>query len=111
MKKVFALLCISLCFSTVVYAKKPAKTLIGTVSGFECGDNCYLTIIDDAGKEHQALCTDDKPCEKMMNGMDSDFGGYKGKKVKVTVGKDKQYDGSGTVMGEMDAFKKIERLN
>lgn len=110
MKKLFILFCITLCFSSAVYAKKPVNTLIGTVSGFECGDNCYITIVDNAGKEHQALCSDDKPCEKMMMGMDSDFGGYKGKKVKVSVAKDKQYDGAGTVMGEMEAFKKIELL-
>jgi hypothetical protein len=34
-----------------------------------------------------------------------------GKKVKVTVGRGNQVDGSGNIMGEMDAFDKIDMLN
>lgn len=111
MKKLFILLWLIMSVSNMAYAKKTANTLIGTVSNVECGDNCYLTIVDDAGKEHQALCVDDKPCEAMMMGIDGDFGGYKGKKVKVTLGKDKQYDGAGNVMGEMPSFRKIDLLH
>jgi hypothetical protein len=36
---------------------------------------------------------------------------YKGKRVNVTVGKGVQYDGSGRVVGKMDAFTKIQFLS
>ena len=29
----------------------------GTIAGYECGDNCYLTIRDARRKEHVGLCT------------------------------------------------------
>lgn len=38
-----------------VLAKEPAK-LIGTVKNFECGDNCYLTILTREGVEVSGLC-------------------------------------------------------
>lgn len=91
--------------------KKPAaKVVTGTISGFECGDNCYLTIVDKQGKEHTGLCSAEPLCEKIMTATGDNLGGYKGKKVKVTVGTGQQVDGSGTVMGTMDAFVKIQLL-
>ncbi|MSP27653.1 MAG: hypothetical protein EXR80_04215 [Methylococcales bacterium] len=51
------ILLIALCLSNPVYAQKN-KTMIGTVMAFECGDNCYLTIVDEQGQDHQALCSD-----------------------------------------------------
>jgi hypothetical protein len=36
-------------------AKDPAK-IIGTIKAFECGDNCYLTIVAQNGKEIVGLC-------------------------------------------------------
>lgn len=114
MKKLALILLTSLCFLSPAHAgnKKPAsKTLVGTISEFECGDNCYLTITDKKGQEHNALCHDDSICEKLMTAQeDKKLGGYKGKKVKVTVGTGNQVDGNGTVMGTMDAFIKIQLL-
>ena len=107
MKKLLGfILIMALCLATIAYAQK--KTLVGTVSGFECGDNCYLTIVDKTGKEHQALCSDTL-CEKMMESQDDpNLAGYKGKRVKVTISQGQQFDGAGNVMGTMDAFKKIQ---
>lgn len=106
MKKILGCILITLCLSNMAYAK--TKTVVGTISSFECGDNCYLTIIDKKGKEHHALCSDEVICQKMAdNPEDSNLVGYKGKKVKVTVGKGKQFDGAGNLMGTMDAFEKI----
>jgi hypothetical protein len=95
--------------STKKGKSKAAKTIEGTISGYECGDNCYLTITDQKGKEHTGLCTAHPLCtrwnaEVMMP--DS----YKGKRVKVTIGKGTQLDGSGNVMGPMDAFTRIQFL-
>lgn len=110
MKKIFGFtLLIALCLNNTAYAKE--KTMIGTVMAFECGDNCYLTIVDENGQDYQALCSDDKVCEKIMTNVDDPYlAGYKRKLVKVTIGQGKQFDGAGNVMGTMDAFKKIELL-
>ncbi len=110
MKKLLGfILIMALCLTNIVYAQKN-KTLIGTVSGFECGDNCYLTIVDKTGKAHQALCSDTL-CEKMMESQDDpNLAGYKGKRVKVTIGQGQQFDGAGNVMGTMDAFKNIQLM-
>lgn len=89
--------------------KSQHRVLVGTIAHFECGDNCYLTITDNKGKEHMALC-DDRLCETLMTATGANLGGYKGKKVKVSVGTGKQVDGSGTVMGTMDAFVKIKLI-
>ncbi|MDD1617860.1 MAG: hypothetical protein LUQ28_15645 [Methylococcaceae bacterium] len=111
MKKTLGfLLLIALCLTNTAYAKKNT-TMIGTIMAFECGDNCYLTIVDEQGQDHQALCADDNVCEKIMNNPDDPvLAGYKRKLVKVTIGQGKQYDGAGTVMGTMDAFEKIQVL-
>ncbi len=85
--------------------RKPARTITGTIKGFECGDNCYLTIKDSRGKERTGLCTA-AACQSWNENtvMPKRF---KGKRVRITVGKGKQLDGAGTVMGTMDAFKRI----
>lgn len=113
MKKILLFLIASLFFINIAEAeakKNAPKILVGMISGFECGDNCYLTIVDKQGKEHYALCSDDRLCEKLMTATGDNLGGYKGKKVKVTVSTGQQVDGSGTVMGTMDAFVKIQLL-
>lgn len=89
--------------------RKAAKIIEGTISRYECGDNCYLTITDKKGKEHTGLCTAHPLCTKWNREVmmpDS----YKGKRVKVTIGKGTQFDGGGNVMGTMDAFTRIQLL-
>lgn len=88
---------------------KAVNTIEGTISDFESADNFYLTIVDQQGKRHTALCLADL-CEKLMMVTDENLGGYKGKKAKVTVGIGQQLDDSGQIMGEMEAFTKIELL-
>jgi hypothetical protein len=113
MKKIALILLTSLCFLSPAHAaskKSAPKTLVGTITRFECGDNCYLTITDSKGQEHTGLCHDDTVCEKLMMASDEKLGSYKGKKVKVSVGIGNQVDGSGTVMDTMDAFTKIQLL-
>jgi hypothetical protein len=89
--------------------RKAARIIEGTISGYECGDNCYLTIIDKTGKQHIGLCTAHPLCTKWNREVmmpDS----YKGKRVRVTVGKGTQLTGSGDVVGTMDAFTRIQLL-
>jgi hypothetical protein len=112
MKMVFWVLLTGLCFLASAHAasKKQALDVIeGKISAFESADNFYLTIVDKKGKQHTALCAADL-CEKLMLAADDTLGGYKGRKVRVTVGTGKQVDGSGQVMGVMEAFVKIQLL-
>ena len=101
--------CLFFVTSTVTAQKRKAtKVIEGTIFRYECGDNCYLIIADKKGKKHTGLCHA-KFCDaswawKTMPAR------YKGKRVRVTVGKGKQYDGAGELMGTMDAFTKIQFL-
>lgn len=109
MKTVFWVLLTVLCLLPSAHAagkKKPLEVIEGTISAFESADNFYLTIVDKKGIQHTALCAPDL-CQKLIAATDDKLGGYKGKKVRVTVGTGKQMDGSGQVMGVMEAFVKI----
>src|SRR3712207_2687545 len=100
-----SVLCL-LAIGTSALAAPKAGTLEGKIRKFECGDNCYLTIIDSNNKEHDGLCTapECKPWNE-VNAMPSRF---KGQRAVVTVGRGIQVDGDGNVMGRMTAFKKIQ---
>lgn len=89
--------------------KAQAKVIEGTISRYECGDNCYLIITDKKGKEHTGLCAASPLCTR-WNQETVMPDSYLGKRVRVTVGKGKQVDGAGDVMGTMDAFTKIQVL-
>jgi hypothetical protein len=77
----------------------------GRIRQFECGDNCYLTIVDKSGREHTGLCT--APECAAWNRDVAMPARFKGRKVVVSTGRSVQLDGSGNVMGRMNAFKKI----
>ncbi|MCW1843028.1 hypothetical protein [Prosthecomicrobium hirschii] len=84
---------------------KPPRTAEGTILSFECGDNCYLTI-RSGGRKLTGLCTA-KACEP-WNDETQIPKKLIGKAVRVTITQGKQVDGEGNVMGETDAFSKIE---
>jgi hypothetical protein len=81
----------------------------GRIRDFECGDNCYLTIVDSRNKEHTGLCT--APECRLWNEEVSMPSRYRGKRVSVTLGTGIQRDAEGTEMGRMTAFKKIRFLD
>lgn len=85
------------------------RTITGTIRGFECGDNCYLTILDSKKAEQVGLCA--APECKDWNEKAAMPLRFKGKRVTVIVGTGQQLDGSGIVMGEMVAFKKVRFLD
>lgn len=85
-----------------------AKTLEGRIVRYECGDNCYLTVRDAAGKAHTGLCS--APQCAAWNEKAEMPKRFIGQSVRVTVGKGKQFDGEGNVMGTTDAYPKIEFL-
>lgn len=88
--------------------KPQPRTFEGTITSYDCGDNCYLTITDLQGQEQTGLCGA-SICE-LWGEDESSFSRYQGKKVRITVDKGEQINGEGEVMGEMDAFVKIEAL-
>ena len=94
-----------------IEAQKPktAKIIEGTISDYECGDNCYLTITDKTGKQHIGLCTAHPLCTQWNRDVTMPAS-YKGKSVRVTVGKGTLLTGSGGVVGTMDAFTRIQLL-
>ncbi|MBK6751801.1 MAG: hypothetical protein IPG67_17880 [Acidobacteria bacterium] len=114
MKTLFALagipvICFLLCTDTVKCQKRPfVRTIVGSISAFECGDNCYLTIMDDYGKTHVGLCSA-RECDSWVDEAVLPVSA-KGKRVKITVGRGTQFDGSGRAVGKMDAFTKIQYL-
>jgi hypothetical protein len=87
---------------------KTVRTIEGTISEYSCGDNCYLTITDKKGKKHEGLCA--APLCSKFNETTEMPKKYKGKRVKVTVGKGKRFDGGGNFMDNYDAFIKIQIL-
>jgi hypothetical protein len=91
-------------------SKKPEKIINGAISGYECGDNCYLTIVDKNGVEHTGLCIASPLCDK-WNQETIMPNSFNGREVKVTIGKGTQIDGAGNEMGIMDAFTRIHLLN
>ncbi|HPE61270.1 MAG TPA: lysozyme inhibitor LprI family protein [Thiolinea sp.] len=86
----------------------PDRLLKGTIKSFECGDNCYLTVTDEAGKEQVGLCTAEMcgPWNEETK-MPDDMAG---KPVEITIRVGVQIDGDGNVMDEMDAFDEIRIL-
>src|SRR5215211_3822580 len=86
-------------------AASQAKTMEGKIRKFECGDNCYLTIVDKSNKEHTGLCTAPE-CAKWNDAV-SIPPRFKGQRVLVTLGRGVQRDGDGNVMGRMTAFERI----
>ncbi len=100
---VFTALVVGLVSATPSIAEDKVET--GTIKSYECGDNCYLTIATDKGKELTALCVADEcvPWNEQAS-MPEDM---IGKKIEVTVGTGKQYDGEGNEMGEFSSFTKI----
>jgi hypothetical protein len=82
------------------------KTIEGRIKSFDCGDNCYLAIVDSKGKTIDGLC-EAKACEP-WNEVTEIPKALIGKKVRVTTGTGVQRDASGVVRGRMTAFKKIE---
>ena len=81
-------------------------TASGTITGYQCGDNCYLTITSQSGEEHVGLCV--APECAAWNEVAEMPEDLIGKEVAVTLGVGTQFDAEGNNMGEMQAFEKIE---
>lgn len=80
-------------------------SLRGKITGYECGDNCYLTITDEFGMEHTGLCVADacRPWNKVAEMPRR----HLGKTVVVQITMGTQLDGSGNPAGRMMAFRTL----
>lgn len=82
-----------------------ADTLNGRISEFVCGDNCYLTVVDDFGKKHDGLCV--APACAAWNKAAAIPSWLKGRQVSVRIGMGAQIDSGGTQQGGMRSFREI----
>jgi len=80
----------------------------GTILGYECGDNCYLTILTDAGEELTGLCVADT-CQP-WNDVVALPPELLGARVETVVGTGSQFDAAGNDMGPFPAFLEINLL-
>lgn len=86
-------------------ASETSRTLTGVIRKFECGDNCYLTIKTSAG-EKTGLC-EAKACIPWFENQKMPKK-FPGRKVRVTTGIGKQFDGNYDVVGHTTSFKKLD---
>ncbi|HVX79825.1 MAG: hypothetical protein ACTHOR_10595 [Devosia sp.] len=87
-------------------AAPAAGTKTGRITGFECGDNCYLTIQPSKGAPVTALCAA-KACAA-WNAATTIPKRLIGKRVRVSIGNGRQYDASGNDMGPFPSFETLE---
>ncbi|MER2606937.1 MAG: hypothetical protein ABTQ29_13970 [Siculibacillus sp.] len=82
------------------------RPIEGEISAFECGDNCYLTVVTDAGKEINALCAVG-PCVSWAENAEMPAK-FVGRRVGGTLGSGMRYDGDGNKMGKYPAFETLK---
>ena len=90
-------------------AQAGQRVIEGIISQYECGDNCYLTIVDNAQREHVGLCA--APLCRPWNKDAEMPTQFIGRRVKATIRQGTQLSGSGKVVGKFDAFNRIELLD
>jgi hypothetical protein len=92
------------------FCKAGGKQIVieGTIRSYECGDNCYLTVVDSAEKEHSGLCA--ASLCRSWNKAAAMPKSFIGKRVRVTIEKGNQYDAAGNIRGAFDAFSQIRLL-
>ena len=92
-------------FVCALPASAADRKAAGRIVSYECGDNCYLPIKTSGGREVTALCAA-KGCAAWNEQAEMPKR-YTGRRVQVSIGVGKQYDGSGNLMGDFPAFTKM----
>lgn len=82
------------------------QPLRGRIERYECGDNCYLTIVDKSGVRHTGLCAA-RECEP-WNKNAAMPRSMVGQWVIVTIEIGDQVDGEGATVAQMSAFTSIK---
>jgi hypothetical protein len=86
-------------------ASMDTDVVSGEIRAYECGDNCYLTILSEDGEELTGLCAAPE-CDP-WNEVAEMPARFVGRAVTVTIEMGKQTDADGNVMGEFPAFTAI----
>jgi len=108
MRSFLTSLFVSIAFCAVIPPVLAEKPLIATIVSYECGDNCYLTVSDEQGTERVGLCAAPL-CDKWNQATEMPTK-FVGKKISFVIGSGQQFDASGALMGEMEAFMQIKLL-
>ncbi len=96
--------------SVTAQKAKAVRTIDGKISEFFCGHACYLTITDKKGKKHTDFCFA-KLCDSWWSKDGTMPAKYKGKRVRVTVVKEKiLLDEENATAFTADVFTKIQLL-
>lgn len=83
---------------------RKGERLAGVIESFECGDNCYLTIVS-RGRKITGLCVA-KACQPWNEAAEMPRH-LVGRKVTVVQGIGKQFDGAGNEMGDFPSFTEV----
>lgn len=94
-----------LLMATPAFAQPLDQAVVGTISGFECGDNCYLTIATSETTQLTGLCIAEA-CEPWNEAVELPSE-LVGRAVTVVLGTGSQLDAEGTDMGPFIAFAEI----
>lgn len=86
-------------------ASMDTDVVSGEISSYECGDNCYLTIVSADGEELTGLCA--APECDAWNEVAEMPARFVGRAVTVTIEMGEQTDADGNVMGEFPSFTRI----
>ncbi len=100
-----AVLAIAAGLQTPASASMGTDVVSGEIRAYECGDNCYLTILSEDGEELTGLCAAPE-CDP-WNEVAEMPARFVGRPVTVTIEMGEQTDAEGNVMGEFPAFTRI----
>jgi len=79
------------------------RTVVGTIKNYGCGDFCHLIVVDERGKEHDALCG-----APLCSKIEKTPKRFVGRKIRATVTREPvEYEGQ---TDQFDVFSKIEFL-
>lgn len=100
-----AALVIAFAVQTPASASMDTDVVSGEIRFYECGDNCYLTILSADGEELTGLCA--APECQAWNEVAEMPARFVGRAVTVMIEMGEQTDAEGNVMGEFPAFTRI----
>lgn len=100
-----AALVLAIAIHTPATASMDTDIVSGEIGAYECGDNCYLTIVGEDGEELTGLCA--APECDAWNEVAEMPEHLVGQAVTVTIEMGEQTDADGNVMGEFPAFTAI----
>ena len=103
MKKIIAFTALTLLL--LMQNTSAKESMIARLKEFSCGDNCYLVVLDNKGKEHTLICSD-KICEKWADSNELPAELLHAV-VEITTSTKNLYSASGKIVGRNLSADKI----